>query len=115
MSKERAEALVVTGDSMYFLNRARLADLAVKNRLPAMSTQAQWVEAGGLISYGPNLPDMWRRGAKYVDKILKGAKPAEMPIEQPARFELIVNLNTARAMKLAIPQRLLQHADQVIS
>jgi putative ABC transport system substrate-binding protein len=99
---------------MFFLNRTRLADLAVKGRLPAMSTQAQWVEAGGLISYGPNLPDLWRRGAAYVDKILKGARPADLPIEQPTKFELIINMKTARTLQLKIPPALLQRADHVI-
>ena len=114
MKAQRAGALLVAGDTMLLVNRARVADLAVKNQLPAMSTQAQWVEAGGLISYGPNLPEIWRRGATYVDKILKGAKPADLPIEQPTKFELIVNLKTARALRLTIPQPLLRRADQVI-
>jgi ABC-type uncharacterized transport system substrate-binding protein len=85
MAKERAVALLVFGDPMFFLHRARLAELALKNRLPSMSTQWQWVEAGGLIAYGPSLPDLWRRAATYVDKILKGAKPADLPVEQPTR------------------------------
>ena len=83
MARERAGALLLLGDPMYFLHRARLADLALKGRLPSMSTQWQWVEAGGPMSYGPSLPDLWRRAATYVDKILKGAKPADLPIEQP--------------------------------
>ncbi len=114
MAKERAVALLVFGDPMFFLHRARLADLALKNRLPSMSTQWQWVEAGGLIAYGPNLPDLWRRAATYVDKILKGARPADLPIEQPTKFELVINLKTARALGLAIPQPLLLRADEVI-
>ena len=114
MTKERAGALLVTGDPMFFLHRARLAELAGKHRLPAMSTQGQWVEAGGLMSYGPSFPDMYRRAATYVDKILKGAKPADLPIEQPTKFELVVNLNTAKALGLTIPPSLLQRADQVI-
>jgi putative ABC transport system substrate-binding protein len=114
MARDRAEGLVVTGDSMFFLHRARLAQLAARHRLPAMSTQAQWVEAGGLVSYGPNLPDLWRRGATYVDKILRGAKPADLPVEQPTRFELIVNLNAAKAIGLTVPPRVLQRADQVV-
>ena len=79
-----------------------------------MSTQAQWVEAGGLISYGPNLPELWRRGAHYVDKVLKGGKPGELPMEQPTKFELLVNLMTARALGLEVPGRVLQRADHVI-
>ena len=114
MATERAGALLVNGDSMFFLHRARLADLALKNRLPAMSTQEQWVDAGGLVSYGPSLPDTWRRAATYVDKVLKGVRPADLPIEQPTKFELIISLSTARALGLTIPQSLLQRADRVI-
>jgi putative ABC transport system substrate-binding protein len=114
MARDRAGALLVAGDSMFFQYRARLADLAAKNGLPSMSTQAQWVEAGGLISYGPNLPDLWRRGASYVDKILKGAKPADLPIEQPIKFELLINLKTARRLRLTLPQPVLHRADQLI-
>jgi putative ABC transport system substrate-binding protein len=114
MATERAGALLVTGDSMFFLHRARLADLAVKGRLPSMSTQEQWVEAGGLVAYGPSLPDLWRRAASYVDKILKGAKANDLPIEQPTKFELLINLKTARALGLTIPQPLLQRADQIL-
>jgi ABC-type uncharacterized transport system substrate-binding protein len=114
MAKEHAGALLMTGDSMFFLHRARLAELALNNKLPSMSTQAQWVEAGGLMSYGPSLPDLWRRGAVYVDKIVKGARPADLPIEQPTKFELVINLKTARALGMAIPYSLLQRADQVI-
>jgi putative ABC transport system substrate-binding protein len=114
MAKERAGALLLTGDSMFFLHRARLADLAVKNRLPSMSTQGQWVEAGGLMSYGPSFPDLYRRAATYVDKILKGAKPADLPIEQPTKIELAINLKTAKAIGIIVPQSLLQRADEVI-
>jgi putative ABC transport system substrate-binding protein len=114
MAKERAGGLLVVGDSMFFLHRARLADLAVKNGLPSMSTQTQWVEAGGLMSYAASLPVLYRRAATYVDKILKGAKPADLPIEQPTKFELVINLKTARALGLTIPQSLLLRADQVI-
>ncbi len=114
MAKERAGALLVTGDPMFFLHRARLAGLAVKHRLPSMSTQGQWVEAGGLMSYGPSFPDLYRRAATYVDKIFKGAKPADLPIEQPTKFELVINLKTAHALGLTIPRSLLQRADQVI-
>ncbi len=114
MAKERAGGLLVVGDSMFFLHRARLADLAVKHRLPSMSTQTQWVEAGGLMSYAPSLPDIYRRAATYVDKILKGAKPTDLPIEQPTRFELVINLKTAKALGLTIPSSLLVRADQVL-
>jgi putative ABC transport system substrate-binding protein len=114
MAKERAGGLLVIGDSMFLLHRARLADLAIKHRLPSMSTQTQWVEAGGLMSYAASLPDLYRRAATYVDKILRGAKPADLPIEQPAKFELVVNLKTAKALGLTIPSSLLARADQVL-
>jgi ABC-type uncharacterized transport system substrate-binding protein len=114
MAKERAGALLIVGDPLFFIHRARLADLAVKHRLPSMSTQQQWVEAGGLISYGPRLPDLYRRAATYVDKILKGASPADLPIEEPTQFELVVNVKTAKALGLTIPQSLLLRADQVL-
>jgi putative tryptophan/tyrosine transport system substrate-binding protein len=111
MTKERAGALLLTGDSMFFLHRARLAELAVRNRLPSMSTQGQWVEAGGLMSYGPSFPDLYRRAATYVDKILKGARPADLSIEQPTKFELVINLKTARALGLTVPQSLVLRAE----
>src|SRR5262249_4462073 len=97
MAQERAVALLVFGDPMFFVHRGRLPDLALKTRLPSMSTQWQWVEAGGLMAYGPSFPDLWRRAATYVDKILKGAKPADLPVEQPTKFELVINLKTAKA------------------
>lgn len=114
MSRGRAGALLVAGDAMFFLHRARLAELSVKSRLPAMSTQAQWVEAGGLMSYGPSLPELWRRAATYVDRILRGARPADLPIEQPSTYEMVINVRTARTLGLTIPPRVLQRADQVI-
>ena len=114
MARERADALFVTGDSMFFLHRQRLAELSVANRLPAMSTQAQWVEGGGLVAYGPSVPALWRTAALQVDRILRGARPADLPIEQPTTFELVVNLGTARALGLAIPKSLLARADAVI-
>jgi putative ABC transport system substrate-binding protein len=114
MVKERAGALLLTGDPMFFVHRLRLADLAMKNRLPSMSTQWQWVEAGGLLSYAPSFPDQWRRAATDVDKILRGAKPADIPIEQPAKFELVINLRTAKELGISLPQSMLQRADEVI-
>src|SRR5262249_36073531 len=114
MAKERAVALLVFGDPMFFLHRVRLADLALKNRLPAMSTQWQWVEAGGLIAYGPSFPDLWRRAATYVDKILRGTKPGDLPVEQPTKFDLVINLKTAKALGLTIPPSVLLRADEVI-
>jgi putative ABC transport system substrate-binding protein len=114
MAKGRAEALLVVPDSMFVLQRTRLADLAAKNRLPSMHGVREHVEAGGLMSYGPSALAVWRRAAFFVDKILKGAKPAELPIEQPTKFELVINLKTAKALGLTIPPSLLQRADQVI-
>jgi putative ABC transport system substrate-binding protein len=114
MVKERADALLLSGDAMFFVHRVRLAELALKNRLPSMSTQWQWVDAGGLIAYAPSFPDQWRRAATYVDKILRGAKPADLPIEQPTKFELVINLKTAKSLGLTIPQPLLARADEVI-
>ena len=114
MVKERAGALLVLVDPMFSFHRTRLADLAVKSRLPAVYTNRQPVEAGGLMSYGPSFSDLWRRAAGYVDKILKGAKPADLPVEQPTKFELVINLKTAKALGLTIPPSLLVRADEVI-
>ena len=95
-------------------NRAEILALTLKNRLPAMFPVKEWVIEGGLMSYGPNLPAMYRRAATYADKILKGAKPADLPVERPTKFELVINLKTAKALGLTIPPSLLQRADQVI-
>jgi putative ABC transport system substrate-binding protein len=114
MVRERAGALFLSGDAMFFVHRARLAELAKKHRLPSMSTQWQWVDAGGLLSYAPSFPEQWRRAAAYVDKILRGAKPADLPIEQPTKFELAINLRTARELGISLPPALLQRADEVI-
>ena len=114
MAKERVAALLVPTDPVFFLHRARLADLAAKNRLPSVHSLREYVEAGGLMSYGPSLADLGRRAATFVDKILKGAKPADLPVEQPTKFELVINLKTAKALGLTIPQSLLLRTDQVI-
>jgi ABC-type uncharacterized transport system substrate-binding protein len=114
MVRERVGALFVVTDPTFIPQRARLVSLAAKHRLPSMFTQRADVEAGGLISYGPNFADMYRRAAPYVDKILKGAKPADLPVEQPTTFELVINLKTAKALGLTIPQQLLLRADEVI-
>src|SRR5438445_353016 len=94
--------------------RRRLVDLAAKNRLPTVYSYRSYVEAGGLMSYGPDLADSFRRAATYVDKILKGAKPADLPVEQPTKFDFVINLKTAKALGLTIPPSLLQRADQII-
>jgi ABC-type uncharacterized transport system substrate-binding protein len=114
MAKERIGALLVMADTMFVLHRTRLADLAARSRLPAAYGWREHVEAGGLISYEPSLSDLFRRSATFVDRILKGAKPADLPIEQPTTFELVINLKTAKALGLTIPPSLLARVDQVI-
>ena len=114
MAKERVGALLVVADTVFIFQRARLADLAAKNQLPSMHGARENVEAGGLMSYGPSLQHSSRRAAAFVDKILKGAKPAELPVEQPTKFEFVINLKTARALGLSIPPSLLLRADDVI-
>jgi putative tryptophan/tyrosine transport system substrate-binding protein len=114
MGKGSAGALFVVTDPAYIGHRARLVDLAVRNRLPSMFTQKADVEAGGLMSYGPSFQAMYRRAAHYVDKILKGAKPADLPVEQPTKFELVINLKTAKALRLTIPPSLLARADEIV-
>jgi len=110
----RASALLVDAGPILFPQRRRVAELAARNRLPAMYELRQFVEAGGLISYGVDINDIWRRAAVFVDKILKGAKPADLPVEQPTKFELVINLKAAKALGLTIPQSLLLRADEVI-
>lgn len=114
MARGRAEALVVLPDLMFFDHQRRLADLTAWSRLAVIYEEREFVEAGGLMAYGPNYKDLFRRAAAYVNKILKGAKPADLPVEQPTRFELVINLSTARALGLTIPQSLLVRADAVI-
>ena len=110
----RPEALFVHPHPMFWLERGRIAQLALEAGLPAIYENADFVEAGGLMAYGASLADMLRRAAGYTDRILKGAKPADLPVEQPTKFELVINLKTAKALGLTIPQSLLQRADQVI-
>ena len=114
MIRARAGALTVLTSAMLFEERKRLVDLVAKNRLPAVYPWREFVDAGGLMAYGPDLADLFRRAATYVDKILKGAKPGDLPVEQPTKFELVINLKTAKALGLTIPPSLLQRADQVI-
>jgi len=114
MTSARAGALTVLGTPMFFTERRRLLDLAAKNRLPAVYPSREFVDAGGLMSYGPNRADLFRRAAMYVDKILKGAKPADLPVEQPTKFELVINRKAAKALGLTIPQSVLTRADQVV-
>ena len=110
----RADALIVPGDALFNSHRTRIGDLAAKKRLPTMCQEREYVLAGGLMSYGPSYRDSYRRAAYYVDRILKGAKPADLPVEQPTKFELVINLKTAKALGLTIPQSILLRADQVI-
>jgi len=109
-----AQAIIVTNDPFFVANRAKLVQFAASKRLPAMYFTKLFADAGGLMAYGGSLEDSWRRAAVYVDKILKGAKPADLPVEQPTTFELVINLKTARVLGLAIPQSLLLRADQVL-
>ncbi len=112
--KARADAVLTLTSAILLSQRAQLADIAVKSRLPAIYHQSQYVEAGGLMSYGASITDMDRRSATYVDKILKGAKPADLPVERPTKFEFVINLKTAKALNLTIPQSVLYRADKVI-
>ena len=114
LTKERAGGMVVLRDAVFILNQAQFLELAAKHRLPAMYGLREFVDAGGLMSFGPNFSDMYRRSAFYVDKILKGRKPGDLPVEQATKFELVINLKTAKALGLTIPQLLLLRADQVI-
>ena len=114
MTREHAGAVFVVTDPAFVAHRARLTDLAIRKRLPSIFTQREDAEAGGLMSYGPRLSDLYRRAATYVDRILKGARPADLPVEEPTKFELVINLKTAKILGLTIPQSLLLRADQAI-
>jgi putative ABC transport system substrate-binding protein len=113
-TKERAGALIVLGGSMFFAHRARVSELAAKNHLPAMYGLREYAEVGGLMVYGVSVRDSFRRAAGYVDRILKGAKPGDLPIEQPTKFELVVNLKAAKALGLIVPASVLARADEII-
>jgi ABC-type uncharacterized transport system substrate-binding protein len=112
--RERADAIAVVQTAMLFRERAQIVQMATSHRLPAAFTFREFAETGGLMSYGAHLPDMFRRAAFYVDRILKGAKPGDLPMEQPTKFELVINLKTAKALGLTIPPSLLARADQII-
>jgi putative ABC transport system substrate-binding protein len=114
MAGERMSALLALGDGMFYVNRTRIADLALRNRLPSMFGSGDHARAGGLMAYAPRSVDNYRRAATYVDKILRGAKPADLPVEQPTKFELVINLKTAKALGLTIPPSVLLRADEMI-
>jgi putative tryptophan/tyrosine transport system substrate-binding protein len=114
LNKDRPDGLFVTGGPLMTANQKRIAGLALKSRLPSMHASREYVEAGGLMSYGADRVDIYRRVAYFVDKILKGAKPADLPVEQPTKFELVINLKTAKQIGVTIPQRVLGRADKVI-
>ena len=115
MSTQRVGGLTVLGNAMFYNERRRLVELAASHRLPAVYPLREYVDAGGLMAYGPDLADLLGRAAAYVDKILKGAKPGDLPVEQPTKFELLINLKTARSIGLTIPSAVLQRADEVIA
>lgn len=114
LERQRPDALLLTGDPMHLVHMGRVIEFAAKHQLPAIYNFAENVLQGGLMSYGANQPELYRRAATYVDRILKGSKPAELPVEQPTKFELLINLKTARTLRLAIPQTLILQADKVI-
>ena len=114
MARGRAGAFIHAPSELFFAYRRRLLDLAAKSRLPGVGDDRAFVDSGGFMSYGPSFPQMFRRAATYVDKILKGAKPADLPVEQPTKFELVINLKTAKALGLTIPPSVLARADEVI-
>ena len=112
--KGGGDALYVPADPLIFTNLVRINSLALGARLPTMHGSREYVEAGGLMSYAPNFPDLYRRAADYVDKILRGAKPADLPVEQPTKFDLVLNLTTAKVLGLTIPESFLLRADEVL-
>jgi putative ABC transport system substrate-binding protein len=114
LTKERPDALLVLGDQFLLSQRSRIAQFAIENKMPSAYTFREHVEAGGLLAYSPNYHDLFRRAAEYVDKILKGTKPGELPIQQPTKFDLVINLKTAKALGLTVPSSLLARADEVI-
>jgi putative tryptophan/tyrosine transport system substrate-binding protein len=114
MVRQRAEAIITFSDTMTYNSASRVAELGLRHRLPIMSPFREIADAGGLMSYGPSVPYLFRRAANYVDKILKGSKPADLPVEQPTKFEFVLNLKTAKALGLTVPLTLQARADEVI-
>ena len=114
MAGERVEALIILDDPMFALQSRQIADLAMRQRLPTISTERTYPEVGVLMSYGASFPDLFRRAASYVDKILRGAEAADLPVEQPTKFDLVINLKTARSLALTVPATMLVRADDVI-
>jgi putative ABC transport system substrate-binding protein len=114
IAEERPEAFLVLQDAVTMQHRNEIVDFAIKQHLPSMFQEKEWAKAGGLMSYGENLPSMYRRAAYFVDRIFKGANPADLPVEQAAKFEMVLNLRTAKAIGLAIPDSILALADEVI-
>jgi putative tryptophan/tyrosine transport system substrate-binding protein len=114
MKRERAEALVTILGALVGSQRSRIVDLAAKSRMATMCVESRWTEVGGLMSYGASYPDLYRRAATYVDKILRGAKPADLPVEQPTKFEFVINLKTSKRIGLTIPANVLARADKII-
>ena len=114
MTREGAEACITLADAVLWNHRTRVVALAAQHRLPTMFPEREFADAGGLIAYGPSVPDSFRRAAVYVDRILKGTKPADLPVEQPSKFELLINLKTAKALDLTIPPSILFQADKVL-
>jgi putative ABC transport system substrate-binding protein len=112
--RDRADAIYIVIDALVVINRARINTLALNARLPSIHAFRESVDAGGLISYGPNFLELWRRSADFIDKILRGARPADIPVEQPTKFDMVINLKTARALGLAVPEAVLARADGVI-
>ena len=114
MTKDRLDAVVVSVETMFFMNRGRIAELALRNHLPAAYPVKDYAEVGGLVSSGVFLPDLYRRAASYVDRILKGAQVGDLPVETPTKYELVINLKTAKALGLTIPPAMLTRADRVV-
>jgi putative ABC transport system substrate-binding protein len=114
MVRERAQAFVMLGDAVLFNYRSQIVEMALRNRLPAASVQRQYADAGFLLTYGADIRDLYRRAAGFVDKIFKGAKPADLPVEQPTKYELVINLKTAKTLDIIVPPTLLTRADEVI-